>query len=456
MKKSTNKKTPTKIGFISLGCPKNLCDTEVMLRLLVDAGYEITPEDTEADIIVINTCAFLESARAEAIDNILDVAWLKEHRSLRGIVVTGCLPERYRDEIFAEMPEVDALIGVGSIENIVEAVRAVENGIKYSSYGDKNEAKLGGERVVTTDSYAYLKIAEGCDNRCTYCAIPDIRGRHRSRTMEDVVAEAKSLEELGIGELILVAQDTTRYGIDIYGEYKLAELIRRITDETKIPWIRILYCYPDKITDELIAELRDNSRLVKYIDLPVQHVNDNVLRRMNRHGGEKCVREAVARLRREVPGITIRSTAIVGFPGETEEEFSDLYEFIKEAKFDRFGAFTYSREEGTPAYDFDGQLDEQTKQDRLDKLMSAQLDVVTELHAKRVGERIRVIYEGYDYVADACFGRSEADAPEIDGKVYFDLDEADRPREGTFLTVDIVDTLDYDLVGKVYKAPPRA
>ena len=257
----------TKIGFISLGCAKNLMDTEVMLKLLTDAGYEITPEDTEADIMIVNTCAFLEEARREAIDSILDVAWLKVNRGLRGIIVTGCLPERYRDEIMKEMPEVDAVLGVGSVHEIVDAVRAVEAGSKFAAYGDHDSAPLGGERVVTTDAFAYLKIAEGCDNRCSYCAIPYIRGRHRSRTMEDIIEEAKSLDSLGVGELILVAQDTTRYGIDLYGEYKLAELLHRITEETSIPWLRIMYCYPDKITDELIREIRDNPRAVKYIDL---------------------------------------------------------------------------------------------------------------------------------------------------------------------------------------------
>ncbi len=442
-------KAPTKVGFISLGCPKNLMDTEVMLKLLVDAGYEITPEDTEADIIVVNTCAFLESAKREAIDNILDVAWLKKHRSLKGIVVTGCLPERYRDEIFAELPEVDALLGVGSVHDIVNAVKAVEKGKKYSAYADKNCAELGGERVVTTDSYAYIKIAEGCDNRCTYCAIPDIRGCHRSRPMEDIIAEAKSVEALGVGEIILVAQDTTRYGVDLYGEYKLAELLSRLTEETNVPWFRILYCYPDKITDGLIEVLRNNDRVVKYVDLPIQHVSDSVLRRMNRHGGEAAVRESVSRLRREVPGITIRTTAIVGFPGETEEEFTELCEFIKEAKFDRFGAFTYSREEGTPAYDFPDQIDEQVKQDRLDRIMSIQLDVVTELNEKKLRKTLDVIYEGYDYVSDSCYGRSDADAPDIDGKVYFMLDESRRPKEGTHIKVKITETLDYDLFGEV-------
>ncbi len=399
---------PTKIGFVSLGCAKNLMDTEVMLKLLSDAGYEITPEDTEADIIVINTCAFLESSRREAIDNILDVAWLKENKSLKGIIVTGCLPERYKEEIMKEMPEVDAVLGVGSVHDIVEAVRAVERGEKFSRYGNKNEAPLGGERVVTTEAYAYIKIAEGCDNHCSYCAIPSIRGRHRSRTMEDIISEAKSLEGLGIGELILVAQDTTRYGIDIYGEYKLAELLHRLSEETKIPWFRIMYCYPDKITDELIAEIRNNRRVVKYIDLPIQHVSETVLRRMNRHGGAACVRDAVKRLRDGVPGITIRTTAIVGFPGETEEEFNELCEYIAEAKFDRFGAFTYSREEGTPAYDFEDQIDEQTKQDRYDRIMAVQLGISASKNEKKIGKTLEVLYEGYDYVAESCYGRGEA------------------------------------------------
>ena len=439
----------TKIGFISLGCAKNLMDTEVMLKLLTDAGYEITPEDTEADIMIVNTCAFLEEARREAIDSILDVAWLKENRSLRGIIVTGCLPERYRDEIMKEMPEVDAVLGVGSVHEIVDAVRAVEAGGKFAAYGDRDSAPLGGERVVTTDAFAYLKIAEGCDNRCSYCAIPYIRGRHRSRTMEDIIEEAKSLDSLGVGELILVAQDTTRYGIDLYGEYKLAELLHRITEETSIPWLRIMYCYPDKITDELIREIRDNPRVVKYIDLPIQHVADTVLSRMNRHGGAACVRDAVSRLRREIPNIAIRTTAIVGFPGETEAEFDELLEFIREVKFDKFGAFKYSREEGTPAYDFPDQIDEQVKQDRYDRIMAAQLPISAKINARRVGKVLDVIYEGYDYVADSCYGRTQWDAPDVDGMVYFTLPEKKRPEPGTHIRVKITETLDYDLRGEV-------
>ncbi|MGN1096004.1 MAG: MiaB/RimO family radical SAM methylthiotransferase, partial [Eubacteriales bacterium] len=267
-----------KIGFISLGCSKNLLDTEVMLARLSAAGYQITPDETEADVVIINTCAFIESAKKESIDNILDIAWLKEHNGLKGIVVTGCLAERYKDDIFTELPEVDAIIGVGSIDSIEEAVAAVLENRKYSAYADKNTCALGGERIVTTPEHtAYLKIAEGCDNRCTYCAIPSIRGKFRSRTIEELVAEAKELEEIGVKELNIIAQDTSRYGLDIYGEYSLARLVRAITDNTSIPWIRLLYCYPDKITDELIAEIRDNDRVVKYIDLPIQHISDAVL-----------------------------------------------------------------------------------------------------------------------------------------------------------------------------------
>ena len=360
-----------KIGFISLGCPKNQLDTEVMLHEVVAAGYELTSEDIDADIIIINTCAFIESAKQEAIDNILDEAWLKENRSLKGIIVTGCLAERYREQILEELPEVDALLGVGSIHNIVEAIRAVEKQSKrknvpaeqkYRSFEDKNTVRLGGDRVLTTPDYAaYLKIAEGCDNRCTYCAIPSIRGKFRSRPMEDVIAEAKDMDALGIKELTLVAQDTTRYGKDLYGRYALAELIHKITEETNIPWIRVLYCYPDKITDELIEEFKTNSRLLKYIDLPLQHISDRMLKAMNRHGNGQTIRDVLKKLR-TVEGMVIRTTFIVGFPGETEEDFNELADFITEQRFEHAGVFTYSREEGTPAYDFADQIDEQVKQ----------------------------------------------------------------------------------------------
>lgn len=439
-----------KIGFVSLGCSKNLVDTEVMLAKLVSAGYEITPEDIEADVIIVNTCAFIESAKNEAIENILDVAWLKEHRSLRAIIVTGCLAERYRTQIFDEIPEVDAVIGVGSLDHITEAVEAVLKGEKYSFFGDKNTAALGGERIVTTPEYtAYLKVAEGCDNRCTYCAIPLIRGGFRSRPIEDLVKEAKELESIGVKELNLIAQDTTRYGLDLYGEYRLPELIRAICEATAIPWIRILYCYPDKITDELISEIKNNDRVVKYIDLPIQHINDRVLSAMNRHGDSAMIKAVVEKLRREIPDICLRTTVIVGFPGETEEEFNELCEYVAQTEFDRLGAFTYSREEDTPAYDFEDQIDEQTKQDRYDIIMCEQLHIAERKNQALVGKRMTVLCEAYDAVAEIYYGRSAYDAPDIDTKVYFrNALGKKRIAPGTFVEVDIEEAVDYDLIGK--------
>ena len=445
-----------KIGFISLGCPKNQLDTEVMLHEVVAAGYELTSEDIDADIIIINTCAFIESAKQEAIDNILDEAWLKENRSLKGIIVTGCLAERYREQILEEMPEVDAVLGVGSIHNIVEAIRAVEKqskrknvpaSEKYRSFEDKNTVRLGGDRVLTTPDYAaYLKIAEGCDNRCTYCAIPSIRGRFRSRPMEDVVAEAKDMDALGIKELTLVAQDTTRYGKDLYGRYALAELIRKITEETNIPWIRILYCYPDKITDELIEEFKTNPRLLKYIDLPLQHISNHMLKAMNRHGDGQTIREVLRKLR-TVEGMVIRTTFIVGFPGETEEDFNELAEFITEQKFEHAGVFTYSREEGTPAYDFDGQIDEQVKQDRMDILMRTQMNINTTRNESRIGSVITVLCEAYDPVNECYYGRSSEDAPDIDGKVFFRYNGEERIMPGSMVKVKVREVVDYDVYG---------
>ena len=442
-----------KVGFVSLGCPKNQLDTEVMLHEVLSAGYEITPEETEADVVIINTCGFIENAKKEAIDNILDIAWLKKNRGLKAIIVTGCLAERYRESILDEFEEVDAVLGVGSIHNIVEAVEAVtvkkKKGSKrrYSSFEDKNTVRLGGDRVLTTPEYtSYLKIAEGCDNRCAYCAIPMIRGNFRSRPMEELVAEAKDLEALGVKELNIVAQDITRYGLDLYGKYSLAELIRRITDETSIPWIRLLYCYPDKITDELICEIRDNPRVLKYIDMPLQHISDRMLEAMNRHGDGKMIREVISKLRREIPDIVIRTTFIVGFPGETEEDFEELCEFVKETRFERMGAFTYSREEDTPAYDFPDQIDEQVKLDRMDMVMREQLEINEANNQAMVGKTITVLCEDYDPVSEVHFGRSAADAPEIDGKVYFKAQTRIVP--GSFVKVKIREVLDYDLMGR--------
>ena len=438
----------TKVGFISLGCSKNLVDTEVMLKKLHDAGFEITPEETEAEIIIVNTCGFIESAKQESIDNILDVAWLKKNGKCKHIIATGCLVERYREEVMREMPEVDALIGVGSIHDIAEACKAVMKGEKYTSFKDKNTSPLGGDRILTTpDHTAYLKIAEGCDNLCTYCAIPKIRGSFRSRPIEDIVNEARELEALGVKEINLIAQDTTRYGLDIYGKYSLADLVKAICENTTIPWIRLLYCYPDKITDELIEELKNNTRLVKYMDIPIQHIADPVLERMNRHGGTALIKETVKKLRDRVPGIVLRTTAMVGFPGETEEDFVELCEFVKEARFDRFGAFTFSPEEGTAAADMDDQIDEQIKQDRYDTLMQTQLTVSEELSAEKIGQTLTVLCDGYDTVAEIHYGRSYADAPDVDGRVYFKSPKRIAP--GTFCEVKITEALDYDVIGEI-------
>ena len=438
-----------KIGFVSLGCPKNQLDTEVMLRELVEEGFELTVDESEADVIIINTCAFIESAKKESIDTILDIARLKEEDNLKAIIVTGCLAERYREDIINELPEVDAVLGVGSIHEICNAVRAVtEKTEKFCSFLPKDEVALGGDRVLTTpEHYSYLKIAEGCDNKCTYCAIPSIRGKFRSRPMEELIAEAKELEEIGVKELCIIAQDITRYGEDLYGEYKLHELLRRLKEETSIPWLRLLYCYPDKITDELVAEIRDNDRVVKYIDIPLQHIADPVLKRMNRRGNGETIRQVIAKLRREIPGIVIRTTFIVGFPGETEEDFRELCEFVHETRFERAGVFTYSREEGTPAYNLKDQIDEQIKLDRMDMIMSDQMDIAASINEEKIGSTLTVIYEGFDQLNKTHFGRSEADAPDIDGKVYFKVRKKQSFEPGDFVKVKITDVIDYDLFG---------
>ena len=437
-----------KVGFVSLGCAKNLCDTEVMLSHLAEAGYEIVSEETQADVVIINTCAFIESAKRESIDNILDIAWLKENHTLRGLIVTGCMAERYREELFREMPEIDAIVGVGGIHDIVRAVDGVLGGKKQITVLDPKETcPLGGDRIVTTgEAMAYIKIAEGCSNRCAYCAIPSIRGPMRSRTVEDIVAEAKDLDKMGVRELNVIAQDTSAYGVDIYGRYELPRLLREITENTRIPWIRLLYCYPDKITDELVAEIRDNDRILKYIDIPIQHISDPVLRRMNRHGDSAMIKDAIRRLREAVPGIVLRSTLIVGFPGETDEDFEQLCEFVKEAKIERLGAFTYSREEDTPAYSFPDQVDPQVAQDRYDVLMKTQLGISEEFNRSRVGKTLPVLCEGFDPVAESYYGRSPGEAADIDGKVWF---TSPRPvNEGEILDVKITDSMDYDLVGE--------
>ncbi len=437
-----------KVGFVSLGCPKNLLNTEVMIAKLVDHGMEIVAEEIDADVIVINTCAFIESAKNEAIENILDIAWLKKNRSLKGIVVTGCLPQRYKDEVLKELPEVNCILGTGSLDDICHAVEVAYEGESYSSFGDIDKQPLGGERIITTpDHFAYVQIAEGCDNCCTYCVIPSIRGRFRSRQMSDITEEVRNLASIGIKEICLVAQDTTRYGEDLYGTYALDSLISELSEIDGIEWIRVLYCYPDRITDGLIEEFKNNKKLVKYIDMPIQHINDGILKRMNRRDTSAGIKAIIKKLRDNVPGIVLRTTVIVGFPGEKAAEYNELRDFIKETRFERLGVFEYSREEGTPAFDFPGQVSENTKKKRCDELMSIQNRIHNEYNAGFVGKELKVICEGYDEVSECFYGRSYADAPDIDGKVYFSASRRVRP--GEFVTVRIDEVLDYDLLGKL-------
>ena len=436
-----------KVGFISLGCPKNQVDTEWMLHKILSAGYEITPDEAEADIIIVNTCSFIESAKEESIDTILDIAALKND-NLKAIIVTGCMSQMYRDQLLTELPEIDAVVGVASMKDIVSIVDRVaknhETGIVECA--DLSDFEFGGDRILTTPEFApYLKIAEGCDNRCTYCVIPQLRGNFRSRPLDDIVREAKELEELGAKELSLIAQDTTSWGKDIYGKPSLVKLIRAICENTKIPRIRLLYCYMDKVDDALIAEIKNNPRVVHYIDLPIQHMSDPVLFSMHRRDTRKSILHTLKKLRSEIPDIVIRSTVIVGFPGETEKDFEDLCSGIEEAKFERLGVFRYSRESGTPAYDFAGQIDEQTKQDRFDRIMEIQLRISEKFQSSMLDKTLRVLCEGYDRDTRVYFGRSYAEAMDVDGKVYFRSDK--NPKDGEYVFVHITDTLDYDLMG---------
>ncbi len=442
-----------KIGFVSLGCTKNQLDAEHMLYLLDKEGFEITPEETEADVVIINTCAFIESAKKESIDNILDIAWLKENAKLKKIIVTGCLAERYRDDILSELPEVDAVVGIGANEEICKIVSEVMKDEKISAYGKKEDLTLGGGRILTTPAHsAYIKIAEGCDNKCTYCAIPLIRGAFRSRTIEDIVEEAVSLEQDGAVEISLIAQDTSRYGVDIYGKYALSELIRKITESTEHVYIRLLYCYPDKITDELIDEIANNDRVLKYIDLPIQHISDRMLSAMNRHGDSALIKSVIKKLREKINGIVIRTTVIVGFPGETDEDFEELCRFVKETEFERLGAFTYSREEDTEAYSLPDQIDEQLKQDRYDRIMELSTGINESYNSAKVGNIYTVLCESYDAAAGCFVGRTYADAPDIDCKVFFDVGKKKHlHEEGELVKVKITDFYDYDLIGESVK-----
>lgn len=436
-----------KVSMVSLGCPKNQVDAEIMLKLLKDAGFEITPLEAEADAIIINTCGFIESAKAEAIENILEASQYKTDGNCKALIVTGCLAERYKDDVTEEIPEVDVCVGLGSNSKIADIVKNAIEGKKGNSFGAKTELPLSADRILGGYPFStYLKVAEGCDNCCTYCAIPKIRGNLRSRTIEDCVKEAEKLAENGVTELIVVAQDTTAYGKDLYGDSKLPELLTRLCKIHKLHWIRTLYTYPDKITDELLDVLAREEKLVKYLDIPLQHVNGEILKKMNRKGDAESLSALIDKIREKVPNITLRTTLITGFPGETEEQFCEMAEFVREKRFDRLGCFTYSAEEGTLAAEFENQIDEQVKTDRMENIMELQMTIAAQKNQEKIGSLTEVLVEGWDDYIKCYFGRTEADAPEIDGKIFFMATKSHKI--GDYVKVRINDCIDYDLLGE--------
>lgn len=436
------------VGFISLGCPKNQVDAELMLAKIQNAGYNIVDVVYEADVVIINTCGFIEDAKKEAIDNILEMAELKKEGSIEKIIVTGCLAERYKHELLAEIPEIDGVFGIGANADIVSAIESVMNDEQVERFPEKNAMPLSGERLLTTPvHWAYLKIADGCSNCCTYCAIPSIRGAFRSRPIEEIVAEAKKLASDGTKEIILIAQDTTRYGLDIYGELKLSELLRQLNEIDGIEWIRLLYCYPDRLTDELIDTIAECKKVLHYIDLPLQHADGTILKAMNRTGDRDSLTALIEKLRSKMPDIILRTTFITGFPGETQEAFDTLSEFVEDIQFDRLGCFAYSAEEGTPAADFDDQIDDEIKKHRADIIMEQQFDIMQYKQKQIIDTVVDCIVEGYDSYTDSYFGRTWMDAPEIDSVIYFT--GKGEYNEGDIVKVQVFDINDYDLLGEI-------
>lgn len=438
-----------KVGMVSLGCAKNQVDAEMLMATLKNAGYELSDDAALADVAIVNTCGFIESAKQESIDEILELAKLKAEGKIKAIVVTGCLAERYKDEILKELPEVDAVAGIGANADIADIIFKTLQGERPEAFPPKTQLPLCGERVQSTPSYfAYIKVAEGCDNCCAYCAIPSIRGRYRSRTIENVVEEAKQLAQNGTKELIVIAQDTTRYGEDLYGHLALPELLKELCKIDGIRWIRMLYCYPDYITDELLQTMAQQEKIVKYMDLPLQHCNGRVLKAMNRRGDRESLTALIQKMRAMVPGLVLRTTLITGFPGETDEEFTDLAEFVKEIRFERLGCFSYSQEEGTLAAAMPNQIDEEVKNHRMEIVMEEQMRIMQENGEAQIGKTVTVLTEGFDRYAECYFGRTYADAPDIDGKVFFTV-SGKKPRYGQFVQVNIGDCMDCDLTGEM-------
>lgn len=436
-----------KVGMVSLGCPKNQMDAELMLAKLEAAGFTLTAESGLADVVIVNTCGFIEDAKREAIENILEFAQLKKEGQIKKLIVTGCLSQRYQQELCNELPECDAVLGLGANVDIVEAVRAVLNGETVASFPPLSRWELDGERVQTTPHFfAYLRIADGCDNRCAYCAIPSIRGGLRSRSMEAVVQEARTLAQNGVKELVVIAQDTTVYGVDRSGKSELPQLLDRLCEIDGIEWIRLLYCYSEHITDELLDVMAKQEKIVKYMDLPIQHASGNVLRAMNRVGNKERLTAQINNVRQKVPGIVLRTTVMTGFPGETEKDFEELCAFIKEMKFERLGCFAFSCEEGTAAAEMTNQIDEDVKAHRRDVVMELQSRIAAAYQEEQIGTVKQVLVESFDKYAECWFGRTAADAPDIDGKVFFTAKGRIAP--GDIINVRITEAMDWDLVGE--------
>lgn len=434
-----------KIGLVSLGCSKNQVDAERMLSTLVGEGFELCNDAALCDAVVINTCGFIEDAKRESIEAILEFCNMKGSK-LRAVAVTGCLAERYREQLAAEIPEVDVVLGIGSNQQLGDAIKAAIAGRKTLSFEEKTDLSLEGDRIIINQPYfAYLKVAEGCDNRCCYCAIPDIRGKFRSRKMEDILDEAKKLAAAGVVELNVVAQDTTRYGEDLYGKLMLPELLRELCKIEEVRWIRLLYCYPDRVTDELIEMIATEPKIVKYIDMPLQHINDGILKSMNRRGDSKLIKEVLQKLRDRIEGVAVRTTFIVGLPGEGEAEFEELCKFVDDCGFERLGCFAYSPEEGTPAFGMEDQVEDEVKRRRADAVMELQMGIAESISKSLIGRQLTVLCEGYDEESGCFIGRSYMDAPDIDTRVYF-RSKAGR-EAGEFVEVIIESASGYDVNG---------
>lgn len=440
---------PIKVGMVSLGCNKNQVDAERMLYSIKEAGYQLVADAALADISIINTCGFIESAKQEAIETILEFAQLKKEGRIKKIIITGCLAERYKSEVSELIPEADAVVGLGCNKDIVKIIDRTLANENVQAFESKLELPMTGMRVQTTlPFFSYLKIAEGCSNCCSYCAIPMIRGKFRSVPMEDLIKEAEYLVSHGVREINVIAQDSTRYGEDIYGESKLPELLTELCRIENLKWIRVLYCYPERVTDKLLDVIAKEDKIVKYIELPVQHCDGDILRKMNRPGDEETLRKLIAKIRERVPGVIIRTTLITGFPTETEEQFDRLANFVKDMEFDRLGCFAYSEEEGTKAAEMEGQIDEEVRQHRADIIMEQQQIIMSHKNAEMIDKVVEVVTEGFDRYGECYFGRSAADAPDIDGKIFF-TSPGRKLVPGIFVKVKITEILDYDLIGEV-------